>query len=689
MPRSRQTALYVARSILTDLENSGAEKDAARVRRWLELAESGKKYEHGSAHQYKAPGEEEGETLLNEGVARHQQQHLEEARMAYESAVLRFHEAGLPANEAMALRLLASVEMELDRPPEAFSHLRQAVSIYQRMGNCLEEAYVRLVICENCQKLGNFEEALNEGQSGLRLIRRTGDRDNEALANNRQGNIARRLGYTEQAVAYYSSAVSLYEELGNSDQAGVSLNNLATLFEEKGLIDKAMQCLSESIPKLRAAGDVYGEILAEMAMASCLQQSGRPLEALSHLQQAANLAEDEDDIESLAATLGRVGSLYRALGLLEEALQYHRQAETLVGNLGNLDARGSIANNLGPVLLELDDLVPAAQWLRRAAAIARQLGHPQREVIAENNIAHVELALGEADGAVQAAKRALLIAQRMADRGGEAIALNNLSLAELQLSQYPQAWEHCSQAVNLHRQLDHHIDEWIALRNMATIAREQQRFDEASRCYEGALVALESVRSQISNADLRAFYFASAKNLPLEYADHLATHGELARAFYIVERSKARTLLELFEQSQVRVRQDVDPSLHERELELLRELYQTRLEMRPTTPGGKRTSVEELQSRVRQLELNLYLVQAELYQRSHHKEPSMASEPWDLESIQRRVLDSKTVLLEYVLGEPVSLLFAVALNDAEVHLLPGRTQLESMIYELRKAVMGG
>jgi len=148
-------------------------------------------------------------------------------------------------------------------------------------------------------------------------------------------------------------------------------------------------------------------------------------------------------------------------------------------------------------------------------------------------------------------------------------------------------------------------------------------------------------------------------------------------AFELLERSRARTLLELLSEARVDIRQGVDPNLLEQERVL-------RASIRAKTDR----SLEAAESRHAQenadanKEIDGLLAQyGEMQGRIRSTSPRYAAltqpQPLGAKAVQERLLDPGTVLLEYALGTARSYVFVLTPTSLDAYELPKQEEIET------------
>ena len=165
--------------------------------------------------------------------------------------------------------------------------------------------------------------------------------------------------------------------------------------------------------------------------------------------------------------------------------------------------------------------------------------------------------------------------------------------------------------------------------------------------------------------------------------------GYDALALQASERARARTLLEMLIEGRADIRQGVDLALLERERSLQR-LLDDKAERQTRLLSGKHTQqqAEELKKEIEQLLTQYQEVQSQIRAGSPRYAALTQPQPLTLKQIQRDVLDSDTLLLEYALGDERSYLWAITSDSIASFVLPKREEVQKAaqrVYDLLTA----
>jgi CHAT domain-containing protein/tetratricopeptide (TPR) repeat protein len=609
--------------------------------------------------------------------------HLEEALRITRAA----HER---RGEYMVLKNLGWAYACTGRPEEALDHYRQALDVSRAIGDPSAEAAMLHRLAGLYLDAGRRKESLDHYQEALEAFRHVGDRQGEAVALHDLGALEADLGLREAAIRHYSKALTLSRETGDSTTESVTLHDVGVLLAQLGRPVAARDSYEAALALSRSGGDRAAEALTLTALGALDRESGRPEGALGYLRDAARVARGAGDLAGEARALDGLATVYKELGRPEEALARYEQALALRREAGDRRGEGVTLNNLGLLASELDLGAEALEWLTEALAIRREVGDRSGEGATLQNLGAQTLP-GRPEEALVHFQSSLDIGREIGDPRLELGASLGLGLAYLALERHQDSLERLEPSLAIARRVGDRTGEAAALSALAMAHRAADRTEDALGCYEDALTVVEALRGEILGADMRMGYFGGAAGLVSNYVRLLVEHGQFARALQVAERGKARAFLELLAESRAQVREGVDPELLANEQRLAAELgfLNAALREQRSRPGAEEDAalIAGLEREQGEIELEHELNQAEIRRRNRRYAALTQPEAWDLGRIQERLLDERTVLLEFVLAEPQSFLFTVGhRGDCEAFPLPARSELELMVQELRESV---
>jgi CHAT domain-containing protein/tetratricopeptide (TPR) repeat protein len=641
---------------------------------------------------------------------------------------------------AMSLNSLGDLEEERGNLVQAEDSDRQALVIGEKLaprglhvsGSLMGLGFVAWDRSDFVRAEAYFQQALAIRE---RLV--PGSLD-VATSLNGLGKVADRRDDEAKAENYYRQALAIRERLApESLDVASSLHNLAGAADHRGDSAQAWEYYLRALAireRLAPGSLVLSYTLNNLGNLS--GDRGDLAKAEEYYQRALEIRQRlAPGSPAVAMTLGNLGVMARDRGDLVEAEEYYRKAleirqrvtpggldvALIFNNLGNLNmdrgdlakaesyyrraldireriAPGSLAvavswGGLGQVAEERDDLKKAAEYYRRALEIKEHLA-PGSLYAARTlgSLGDLYRRQGDFSKAEEHLRRALAIEEKTTPFGADT-AFTLERLGEVRRDQRdPGEAEHlCRRALRIFEQLSPlSADHAESLALLASILRGQNQWDEASQVYAQALHALEGQASRLGgSADVRADFRARHQDYYREYIDLLLSQGKGEVAFEILERSRARTLLETLAAARVDIRRGVDPGLIRKERSLQVELKaKSEWRVQLLSEQKNEDQVKAVEKEISALTGEYQDVQAQIRLNSPVYSALTQPQPLSAGQIQEQLLDAGTLLVEYSLGEERSHVFAVSANSLQAFELPKRAVIEAAsrhVYELLTA----
>lgn len=550
------------------------------------------------------------------------------------------------------------------------------------------------------------------------------------------GNLARDRGELPAALDYHTRALAIRERLApDSQDVAASFNSLGSVLSTRDDLDGAQDYYNRALKiqeRFAPISGLMGGILNSLAIVAVGR--GNLVEAQDYHTRALAIRERlaPDSIE-VAQSLNNLGLVAWTRGDLVAAQNYHSRALAIkerlapnsmtvsasLNNLANvasdrgdraaamdyqsralsirerlapnsLDVAASL-NNLGNILRAEGDLVAAQDYHSRALAIRERLAPDSLNVATSlNNLGDIARSRSDPSTARDYYSRALAIKERLAPNSlNVATSLNSLGSLAWSQGDSAAALDYYGRALTIRERLaPGSLDLAVSLNNLGGVALKQSRFSDALPLLTRAVAIVESQRSQVRSTEARALLLAQyAESYTRLVRTYLALHDQPA-AFAAAERARARSLLEILAEARAEIRQGIDPLLLQQE-RLLQEQVNAKADRQAQLLGGQHTDDQAAAARK---ELDAVLVQyQELQAQIRVKSPRYAALtqplPLGLPEIQQQVLDKNTLLLEYVLHDEGSHLFAVTQASINTFELPNRTEIEEAARRLNELLM--
>src|SRR5262245_29900047 len=544
----------------------------------------------------------------------------------------------------------------LEAKRKSVEKFHEALDLYRRAGYRNGEANALAWIGEVYRTLGEIQKALDKHKEALPIFRAAGDRRDEAITLNNIGESYRSLGELQKALEQHNEALPIRRAAGDRRGEAITLNNIGLVYSALGDTQKALDKYNEALPFRRAVGDRRGE----------------------------------------AITLNNIGAVYQALGETQKALEKYNEALPIFQALGNRSGEAVTLHNIGAVYHSLRELQKALEKYNEALPILQAIGDRRGEVITLNTIGQVYDLLGDTQKALEKCNEALLISRAIGYHGGEAPALLGLGGVYQSLGELQKALEKYNEALLLMKEVGHRHGEAVTLLRIAQVEQKRGNLTQARQTVEQAIDLIESIRTNTTSQELRAYSFAYRREFFESYIDVLMQMHKQnpaaaldAVALAVSERARARSLLELLTEARADIRQGVDGSLLERERSLHQRLN-ARAAAQVSLLNSKHTpeQADAVAKEIAAITDEYDEIQAQIRVRSPRYAALTQPQPLGLNEIQQQALDEDTLLLEYAFGEKRSYLWLVSQRSLDSYELPPRAELEAAsrrVYELGAA----
>jgi CHAT domain-containing protein len=237
--------------------------------------------------------------------------------------------------------------------------------------------------------------------------------------------------------------------------------------------------------------------------------------------------------------------------------------------------------------------------------------------------------------------------------------------------------------------------EALTLLSMADAKRDQNHLTEALSDLEASIKIIEDLRTKIASPELRTSYFATVQRYYEFYIDLLMQlhktnpkSGYDTKALEASERSRARSLLELLQESNANIREGISPDLLQQEKNLQQQLdaiEKQRIEA-VSSPNPNQTKIAEIDKQRLALLQEYQQIQTQIRTASPRYAALTQPQPLTLPEIQKQILDDNTILLQYSLGRERSYLWVVTSTGLTSYELPKQVDIETAATAFRTAI---
>jgi tetratricopeptide (TPR) repeat protein len=259
-------------------------------------------------------------------------------------------------------------------------------------------------------------------------------------------------------------------------------------------------------------------------------------------------------IADLATCYNSLGALQEAQGDLGSALAFYQKTRGLLESVqaetnSSFGIQGTqyllvfTRNYIGEIYFKQAQYPEALSYYQQAAAFAEKIGYTEGLLDSKIHLGEVYFVQGRFEQGLEMTSRAIELARHP-----------NFSVLSL--------YNDHARPTNPSYQL------WRSLTLLGKILLALDRPKEAENAFAEAISVIESARLNVQTAEERASYFARMQEPFDQYVELLMdlhaqrpSEGFNERAFEIVERQHARSLLESLSEERFAIRKDIDPSL--------------------------------------------------------------------------------------------------------------------------------
>lgn len=361
-------------------------------------------------------------------------------------------------------------------------------------------------------RLGHFDSAMVEASAAESLATASNDKPLRASSYSAMGRIHSLSGQYRQALASNQMAISIEREYGAEPRViSKEMNELGIDYRHLGRFTEAVGIYDSALVIARRIGNPESIARVEFNLGEIRRETGNQQEALTLFNDALARAEQIGEVRGMAFIHGGLAEIYMDAGALDKArahltsaLDINRSARLTYGQLQNLEG-------IGRIDLREHKPVAADSAFHIALSLADSGGYGKERSTIRSALARAAAARGRAADAKRWADAAVAIADSLGDPAPQAEA-----------------------------------------RSARGVALEVSNNDAAAKAYVAAIDVLESWRGRLALGDLR-MGVASPHLESYEGAIRaLLASGKTEQALNIAERARARLLLELMAERDMR-----------------------------------------------------------------------------------------------------------------------------------------
>jgi CHAT domain-containing protein/Tfp pilus assembly protein PilF len=407
-------------------------------------------------------------------------------------------------------------------------------------------------VAEACSQLGRlrsmqarYDEARDYHLRSFDSWTAAGNRQGAAVALNNVGAMHRALGDFVTAQDYYGRSLAAFEQLGDRRRYAAVLDNMGMVARRLGDHARGIELTSQALAIREELQDRPGIANGLDSMAVSHQSSGNYAAALEALHRSLEIRRSLGAAHGTAEALANIAGVYVAQGSYAQAVDYFRQAIAANETVGSASLTAEIYSRLGAVHLGAGDTARAVRTVERGLAVSepRHLNNQIAEGLYVLGRAYLEQ--GRLDAAAGVFARCLAMHESSRSALGRAEVLIEIAEIERLRRRLTDGRALADEAEQLARSMELPELRWRALTVRGRIDRTLGDQERARQAFDAAIEIVEQLRDNVAGAaDVRSRFFADRQAPYRERIALALDRSDVAEAFHVAERSKARLLLD-------------------------------------------------------------------------------------------------------------------------------------------------
>jgi len=521
---------------------------------------------------------------------------------------------------------------------------------------CALEIYRSYLDGKEYRSLRKYQQSIESFQSAIELARKAGSREHELKCLRHLSITYHRINDFREFRILNEKALEIAQSLNHRTAVGRCLNNLGSYYKEFGNYSKAIGYYEKA-----------------------LETQGEKNQDMSYY-------------------LNNIGAIYKDIGNYDKALEYLMKALEIDKQSGDEEAVSKDLNNIG-ITFRLksllnsnkEDAYRALGYYFESLKLAKKNQYIDTEIKVLNNIGSVYSSTRKDYKAIKYFDSAYEKAKQTKDIEAMGMIFNNMGTVYMDLSMLKEAEESFNRAIGLGLEIRRSEILWESYFGLGKCYERKHEIPQAEMCYKKSISIIDDIRSQIVIDSYKVGY-ARNKLKVYEFLIRLlykksqndVSGDDIKEVFHIVERAKARAFLEILGETRINIHKGLSPQLMKRESEISAQISLINQEIsNANIPEEKRIKLlKDLQQAESDYTALIARMRVEI--------PDIANmvfpEPCHLEQVQRQLLNRKTVLIEYFLGEKQSFIFIITKDKYNLFSLPPREEIRRSLKAYLKII---
>jgi tetratricopeptide (TPR) repeat protein len=256
-------------------------------------------------------------------------------------------------------------------------------------------------------------------------------------------------------------------------EAGI-LRSIGLLNYANQRFDEALDAFARSLALYRLLSEERFEATELCEMGAAFTAMGMEQKALDAYKEALPLWRRLDRGRE-AATLGKIGEVFRTEHDAGEALHFDQAALEAYVQAGDRVGEATVLNNIGLAYFVSGNERKAVSYFEKAQTAYHAVANPAGEATALNNLGVVYSASGDNSDALASFEQALELHRKSNDRSAEAVTLNSIGVVYSRMGQSLIARRFYGQAASIYHALGDQQSETHEFNALSLAGTDAQR----------------------------------------------------------------------------------------------------------------------------------------------------------------------------------------------------------------------
>lgn len=547
--------------------------------------------------------------------------------------------------EAYCFWLSGIAELTRGKLEKTIENLDKSAEIFKKIKNEHEAANTQVAKLYALALLGKYDEAVKCGENALKIFEKFGDELAAGKIEMNLSNIVSRREFHKKAEKYCLSARNRFSELGEKNWQTMAENSLANTYAEINDFANAEKFYETALKRAKDAEMFVTEAEIEASIGNLAIFRGKFDKALNYLESSRQKYEQLKMPHQTAIAELEIADIYLELNLSEEAFSIY---ENVANKLQKLKLQGEEARaraNFGKTAILLDKTKIAQKELKKSANLYIAEKNKSGAAAVKLHEANLELNLGNFQKVLNLVAESEKLLKNSENLRHKLTAKWLKGEALRNSEDFEKSEKILLQTFDEAIKIEHQNIAQLALDSLGNLALQKGEKDKAEKHFKKAVELVETLRAPLPAEEFRMAFLAN-KLAPFEsLAKIYLSEKEFEKAFFYVEKARARALSEnLGNELYAENKTKTSSKLFEK-IQTLREelnwLY-SRLNRAETS------EIEGLQekAKMREKEISGVMRQIESTKRAKFRSAKL-SESEDLKILQKQ-LGKRKMLVEFV-----------------------------------------